>query len=357
MRKEITAKFTSRCAACGSDIHPGDVITYDPAVKYSSRHKSCPAAAGVKQNPKPKVAPGTMLNSPVIAQPQVTRLSDEAAAKILEEIGSAFVRPLPSGTPTLGIGYEVEIVGKKLKIGTCGPWVGTATDWGTLDGKYGSGDLKERQSEPTGHVISLIDGAVLESAPWQKSKGIDYWTRQLGAPVKREMSGKHTVAVGDIEHVPGASGWYIVISVDKPYFLSAEDAEDFDLFERGGGWGTPYELREISAPTKGAEAEAEAKYLAKKAARAALDGFEKRVRELGPSLENLPAGATVLRKWSTAAHPSYGSPFYHAVYALELPDGRKAYRYTDDFYDWPIDMTAVVEEFFTDEPPATEVLK
>jgi hypothetical protein len=42
MTKTISAKFTSRCKACGSTINPGDQITYDPAVKYSSRHTVCP---------------------------------------------------------------------------------------------------------------------------------------------------------------------------------------------------------------------------------------------------------------------------------------------------------------------------
>jgi hypothetical protein len=43
MTREITAKFTSRCKACGSSINPGETIIYDPQVKYSSRHKLCPA--------------------------------------------------------------------------------------------------------------------------------------------------------------------------------------------------------------------------------------------------------------------------------------------------------------------------
>jgi hypothetical protein len=42
MTKEAAAKFTSRCSACGSNIHVGDMITYDPQVRYSSRHKTCP---------------------------------------------------------------------------------------------------------------------------------------------------------------------------------------------------------------------------------------------------------------------------------------------------------------------------
>lgn len=200
-----------------------------------------------KQNPRAKVKPGTFLNGPVIDQPQMTRLSDDAAAKILAEIGSQFVRPLPAGQPTLGIGYDIEIGGKKLSIGTCGHWVGLATDWGTADGKYGLGE-SQRVHEPLEHAVSLIDGTVLESAKWREGKGIDYWTRQLGAPVKREMGGKNSVSVGELRHTK--SGWHIVISVDKPYYLSAQDAEDFDMFDRGGGWGTPFEMREITEPVK-----------------------------------------------------------------------------------------------------------
>lgn len=56
MRKEITAKFHSRCSACGSDIHPGDSITYDPAVKYSSRHKTCPST--IIHSKEPLNSPG-----------------------------------------------------------------------------------------------------------------------------------------------------------------------------------------------------------------------------------------------------------------------------------------------------------
>ncbi len=43
MTKEATAKFTSRCTACGGTIQPGQKITYNPAVKYSSRHTLCPS--------------------------------------------------------------------------------------------------------------------------------------------------------------------------------------------------------------------------------------------------------------------------------------------------------------------------
>ncbi len=256
MRKEISAKFTSRCSACGSDIHPGDRITYDPAVKYSSQHKTCPAVA---QNPKPKVAEGTLLNGPVIARPQISRLSDEAAAKILADLGSEFVRPLPAGKPTLGIGYKVTIGGKEVEIGRCSEWVGIATDW------------RKPGDEATEHVISLIDGMVLESAPWRKTRGIDYWTRQLGAPLKREAQGKNSIHAGAIEHTK--SGWYIVISVDKPYYLSAEAAEDFDMFSRGGGWGTPYEMREITEPVKERE-----KREAKEREKAAAEQAKNQVR-------------------------------------------------------------------------------
>lgn len=56
MTKEINAKFSSRCAACGSSINPGDKITYDPAVKYSSRHKTCPAT--IVHSKEPLNSPG-----------------------------------------------------------------------------------------------------------------------------------------------------------------------------------------------------------------------------------------------------------------------------------------------------------
>ena len=230
MRKEAAAKFTSRCSTCGVTIHPGETITYDPAVKYSSRHKACPVA----QNPKPKVAKGALLNGPVIAQPQSSRLSDEHAAEILAGLVSQFIRPLPACKPTLGLGYKISVEGKWLSVGTSGEWVGIATDFHPAEG------------EAQEYVVSLIDGTILEHAEWRKTKGIDWWTRELGAPVKREAGGKNSVHVGDIEHTKTA--WYIIISVDKPYYMSAEDAEDCDMFDRGGGWATPYEMREISEP-------------------------------------------------------------------------------------------------------------
>ena len=234
MRKEAPAKFTSRCSACGSDIQPGQLITYDPAVRNSSCHKVCPA---VKQSPRPKVKEGTLLNGPVIAQPQVARLSDEAAAEILAKIGSTFVRPLLSAGPKFGIGYKVAIDGVEREIGRCNTYVGQVTDF------------QGKQS----WVVSLIDGAILQhlteaeypNLKWMYAP-LDKWTRELGAPLCREAGGKNSVQIGDIEQLK--SGWYIVTAVDKPYYLSAQDAEDLDMFQRGGGWGTPYEIREITEP-------------------------------------------------------------------------------------------------------------
>jgi len=235
MRKEIAAKFTSRCSACGSDIRPGETITYDPAIKYSSRHKVCPA---VKQDPKPKVAKGAILNGPVIAQPQVARLSDEAAAEILAKIGSSFVHPLPTSEPTLGLGYKITIDGVEHQIGKGTKWVGQVTDH------------KGNQS----WVVSLIDGAILDhltaadahDLKWMYAP-LDKWAREMGAPLGRELKGKDSVHVGEIH--PGKDGiWYIVVSVDKPYYMSAEAAEDMDMFDRGGGWATPYSVRQITEP-------------------------------------------------------------------------------------------------------------
>ena len=154
MRKEAAAKFTSRCSTCGVTIHPGETITYDPAVKYSSRHKACPVA----QNPKPKVAKGALLNGPVIAQPQSSRLSDEHAAEILAGLVSQFIRPLPACKPTLGLGYKISVEGKWLSVGTSGEWVGIATDFHPAEG------------EAQEYVVSLIDGTILEHAEWRKTK-------------------------------------------------------------------------------------------------------------------------------------------------------------------------------------------
>ena len=42
MLNQISARFKSRCSACGSDIQPGETILYDPQIKYSSRHQKCP---------------------------------------------------------------------------------------------------------------------------------------------------------------------------------------------------------------------------------------------------------------------------------------------------------------------------
>ncbi len=43
MTRTISAKFTSSCTVCGKTIRPGDQITYDPAIRNSSRHAKCKA--------------------------------------------------------------------------------------------------------------------------------------------------------------------------------------------------------------------------------------------------------------------------------------------------------------------------
>ena len=56
MLKTAAAKFSSQCSACGLFIRPGDMITYDPAVKYSSRHKVC--SSTVVKSSVPLNSPG-----------------------------------------------------------------------------------------------------------------------------------------------------------------------------------------------------------------------------------------------------------------------------------------------------------
>jgi hypothetical protein len=233
----ITAKYDGHCEACGGRIKKGTRVTWDRASRSISHlDGDCPARPA--QSPAPKVAPGTILNGPVIHRPTTERLADDAAAKLLAEIGSEFSRPLPTGLPTIGLGYEVEVEAKKISIGTCSTWVGMATDWSV--------------EPPIEHIVSLIDGAVLETGEYRKTKGLNYWTRQLGAPLTQEAGGKYSATLGEIQQDHGR--WYIVTAIHKPYYMSAEDADDMDMFDRGGGWATPFEMREITEPKAEREA-------------------------------------------------------------------------------------------------------
>lgn len=292
MRKEASAKFQSRCSVCGSTIHPGDLITYDPAIKYSTRHKLCP----VKQNTAPIVAPGTLLNSPVIAPTQIARLADEAAESILAEIGSAFIRPLPEGIPTLGLGSKVTINGKERTVGHCNRWVGAVTDF----------DAKESWA------LSLIDGRILEHFPapegWRRAP-IQRLARQMGAPVSMERSGKHSVKVGEV--FKDEQIWFIVEAVDKPYFLSAEDAEDFDMFDRGGGWATTFEAREIVEPIKERE-----KREAKEAARLAEATAKKQAKaDFDATFQEMTSGLIAVSNAAWEVVTDDGQPPYVASWS------------------------------------------
>jgi hypothetical protein len=111
---------------------------------------------------------------------------------------------------------------------------------------------------------------------------------------------------------------------------------------------------------------AEATAAAKRAAVETLKAFEWRVVQYGRELEpcwsnridsyaDACKGMETLRQWSTANHPSYGSPNYRSVSAVRLADGRIGYRYIDTYYDMPQDYVAVVPEFFADEPEGGNV--
>ena len=342
MTKEISAKFMSRCSACGSTINPGDKIIYDPAVKYSSRHKVCPGR--VKQDPKPKIAKGTLLNGPVIAQPQVARLSDEEAAKILTEAGSQFVRELPTAAePTLGIGYKITIDGVEREIGTCNNWVGQVADY------------QKKES----WVVSLVDGAVLEHRTQKEANDLswmhaplDRYAREMGAPLSREASGKNSVRVGELLQHQGH--WYVVTATEKPYYLSAADAEDFDMFDRGGGWGTPYQMREITEPAKAKEAR-EAKERADReqaeAAIAAHAAARAKAAEVLP-LGTRPATSTeyadvmkairdntaeLIAEYSPAEKPSDGARKLIAAAKLERVGWTRLYRVGNRIALWGYD--------------------
>ena len=104
---------------------------------------------------------------------------------------------------------------------------------------------------------------------------------RLGAPIELEAKGKNSVDVGEVQHHRGV--WYLVVSVEKPYYLSADDAEDFDMFSRGGGWGTPYELREITEP----KAEREAREAKEAATRAQADLIISQVTDARAKVEEL----------------------------------------------------------------------
>jgi hypothetical protein len=116
-------------------------------------------------------------------------------------------------------------------------------------------------------------------------------TRELGAPLKIEIPGKGGVEVGDVR--PHHGRWYMVISVDRPYYISAEEAEDMDLFGRGGGWTTPYEVREITEPREARE-EREAQEAADRATAERLIGLLRTARER--AVELLPLGIRPLTR-------------------------------------------------------------
>jgi hypothetical protein len=260
MIKEIAAKFTSRCSACGSTITPGQLITYDPAVKYSSRHKVCPSTI---------VHSAAPLNSP----------------------GRAALQGRGRGDFFFGERTDIQL-----------GWT--------------------ERSKPEG----------------------------LDAETIHAKDGRYLTCVGLGAH-----------------WVSQDEADDFDLIGNDGAFSAHWSVirhyrlatDEEAAPVK----EREAAAAAAKSAKAALDAFERRVIETGKDLdpkysnriETPREGVTVLRQWSTASHPSYHSEYYHAVYAVQLADGRIGYRFSDQYYDWPQDYISVVGEFFADEPQPTKI--
>lgn len=265
MTKQINAKFTSRCAACGSSINPGDLISYDPAVKYSSRHVTCPATVVKSKVP---------LSSP----------------------GRGALQ---------GRGRGDFFLGEKTEIVRC----------------YAE-DAKPSESD-LGKTILATKGA---------------------------EAGKHLTVVGVGAH-----------------WVSQNEADDFDMIGTDGSFSRHWSVTKyyrIATDEEAAPVIARAQEHNRKVAEAeALKAFERRVIEIGKDLE--PAysnridtpreGLTILRKWSTSNHPTYQSPYYRGVYAVQIADGRIGYRFTDSYYDWPQDYVVVVPEFFADEPPATEI--
>lgn len=234
-----------------------------------------------KTSPAPKTPPGckppagpVFLDSPIINTPHVATLTDDRAAEILAALGSEFARPLPAAEPALSIGYRITVGDKEIEIGTCTRWVGIATDWGDHSLPH------DQRPEPIEYVVSMIDGAILESAPWRKTHGLKYWTRMLGAPVAMEHPTKGGIEPGKV--LSHNSLWWIVTRVDKPYYMSADDAEEMDLFERGGGWATPYQMREVTEPPAEREkrqAKAAAELAAANAIKQAREDFEAKFAE------------------------------------------------------------------------------
>jgi len=238
----ITTKFPATCSACNRPIPVGTTVEWDQRSKTVRHRGKCPAQTTAAPKP-PKTPP--LLSSGPVRTPQAARLTDEQAAAILARDGRQFVRTLPD-PPTIGLGYEIEIDGKPLKIGTAGDYVGMITDW----------DLKRS------HAISLIDGSVLETfdgPDFMKSR-IQKWSRLLGAPRKMESPSKHGPELGTVNGDEHGRYW-MVIAVDRPYHMSADDCEDMDMFDRRAGWATPYEEREVteSAPDRQAREAREAK--------------------------------------------------------------------------------------------------
>lgn len=234
----MSNKYASYCVDCRGNVGPGHgnlKKTNGKWVVSCGRKKQ--QALQYSKSTSHKAAKRPLLNSAVPQTASDKTLSNEQAAEMLSKIGSEFVRPVPTSEPELSIGYEITIDGKTLSVEKCGKYVGQATDWDA-----------ERS-----HVISLFDGSVLETVEKQ-GNSLDWmhaplhkWERELGVPISMERSGKSSVSVGQTMRLKDGH-WYMVVRVSKPYYMSAEDAEDMDMFDRGGGWATPFQVREITEP-------------------------------------------------------------------------------------------------------------
>lgn len=211
-----------------------------------------------------------------------------------------------------------------------------------------------------------------EEIDYSKQEGAAHWKcKQAETPIPADVktyeigggSGYHCSGwtKGDVvnsskqERERGFPEWLYVLKARSQYFR--EDGLSFGVGDDSGHLyhatcreATPEE----AAPRIAAR---EAKQKAKEVEQA-LTAFGDRVTGLGKDLDppwsnritTTPPGLTVLRRWSIDKHPSYGSPFYRAVYAVQLEDGRIGYRFKDSYYDWPQDYIVIVPEFFTDEP-------
>lgn len=162
--------------------------------------------------------------------------------------------------------------------------------------------------------------------------------------------------VGDVFHSKQTGGPMLIVSVDKPYFISDDEIEDNDAwsdYKDGPGWYASYKaipVNEIASEVESREKkEAEEKTAA--AAKKKSDEAWSEVADL-PATHELPAGLPSDLKWEKVKEDLYGNHGHGSRwYIATLPDGTKIGHHSSSAYDDHRDYYYVPKEL-TDSPEA-----